>query len=103
MSNHLLIAGGLVVLSFITLGLGLTASGTVDAESLGDPGKTALGPHVIPAARALEPLSREFASEPATNPFTLKKAGEVKQTRLPFPPPPPLELPALPVLPIPER
>ncbi len=103
MTNHLLIAGGLVVLSFITLGIGLTSSGAIDAEHGGDTGKPALGTRVIPAARATDPLSRDSATEPATNPFTLKKAGEVKQTRLPFPPPPPLDLPALPILPIAER
>lgn len=103
MPKHLLIAGSLVVMSFITLVLGATSSGAIDAETQTEGGKPSLGSHIVPAARALEPLSREFANEPVTNPFTLKKAGEVKQTRLPFPPPPPLELPPLPVMPIAER
>lgn len=103
MSKHLLIAGSLVVVSFITLGLGATSSGSITSADSTDGNKPALGSHIVPAARALDPLSREFANEPATNPFTLKKAGEIKQTRLPFPPPPPLELPPLPVLPIAER
>jgi hypothetical protein len=61
-----------------------------------------LGTHVVSAERALQPLVPALASEAATNPFTMKRA-EFRTTRLSFPPPPPLALPALPILPLTER
>ena len=61
-----------------------------------------LGLHVIAADRALQPLVAAYATEAATNPFTMKPTGP-KSQRLSFPPPPPLDLPALPTLPISER
>ena len=104
MSKHLLIAAGLVVISFITLATGLMSGGGGDAEITDTTAHVALGAHVIAADRALIPLQPAFAGQGlATNPFTMGKSGELRTTRIPLPPPPPLTLPALPVLPLSER
>ena len=102
MSKHLLIGCLAVALSLISLALGLSAGAAGDVTATSEGGKTLLGVHVVAAERALQPLVPAFASEAATNPFTMKRA-EIRTTRLSFPPPPPLDLPALPVLPIAER
>lgn len=102
LSKHLLIGGGAIALSFISLITGISASSATDVATAGDGAKTMLGLHVIAADRALQPLVAVYAAEAATNPFTMKRA-EIRTTRLSFPPPPPLELPALPTLPISER
>ena len=104
MSKHLLIAAGLVVISFITLGLGLVSGGGGTGDTADAAGHVAWGAQVIAADRALGPLQPAFAGQGlATNPFTMGKAGELRTTRIPLPPPPPLALPALPVLPLSER
>ncbi len=105
MPKHLLIAAGLVLCSFITLALGLDGGSGAAAGNPDVPGKPQFGVHVIPAQRALLPLQPALAAADAsnTNPFTLDRAGEVRSSRLPFPPPPQLTLPALPPLPIPQR
>lgn len=102
LSPHLLIGGGAIALSFLSLFMGISASSGTDIAATGDGSKALLGLHVIAADRALLPLVANFATEAATNPFTMKRA-EIRTTRLNFPPPPPLELPALPTLPISER
>ena len=105
MTRHLLIAVGLVVCSFLTLAAGLSAAAGGAVDSADVPGTASLGAHVVKADSALGPLQAAFAPSndgPIANPFTMRR-GEDHLTRLPFPPPPPLDLPALPVLPIPER
>lgn len=105
MTKHLLIAVGLVVASFLALGIGISAAADGDAEAGADGGKGPLGIHVVPAERALGPIIPELASTDAAearNPFTMK-SGVVRSTRIPFPPPPALDLPPLPVLPVSER
>jgi hypothetical protein len=104
MTKHLLIAGALVVGSFLALALGLSAAAGGTAEVPDDGGKAALGAYTVPASRALSPLQPAYATvSEATNPFTMRRAGEVRSTRLPFPPPPGLELPPLPFMPVSER
>ncbi len=102
MSKHLLIGAAAVVISLISLVTGLGSSVGNIAESTTDSTKTTLGAHVVTAARALQPVVASAVGDPTTNPFTMKRA-ELRSTRLSFPPPPPLDLPALPVLPIAER
>lgn len=104
MTKHLLIAIGLVVVSFLSLGLGVSAAAGGDGDPSTDGGKGSLGVQVVPAERALGPIVPELASTDgeARNPFTMK-SGAVRATRIPFPPPPTLALPALPALPISER
>ena len=102
LSKHLLIGGGAIALAFISLITGLSAGSATDVAAGGDGSKTMLGLHVIAADRALQPLVAAYATEAATNPFTMKPT-DPKSTRLGFPPPPPLDLPALPTLPISER
>lgn len=104
MTKHLIIAGLLVAGSFLALALGLGAAAGGGSEPLDENGKAALGAYTVPASRALAPLQPAYATvSAATNPFTMRRAGEVRSTRLPFPPPPPLDLPALPYLPVTER
>jgi hypothetical protein len=104
MSKHLLIAAGLVVISGITLGMGLVSGGGGTGDAAGSTGHVALGAQVIAADRALSPLQPAFAGQGlATNPFTMGKAGEMRTARIPLPPPPPLTLPTLPALPLSER
>lgn len=102
LSKHLLIGGSAIALSFMSLIMGISASAGPDIAAAGDGSKALLGLHVIAADRALLPLVATFATEASTNPFTMKRA-EIRTTRLNFPPPPPLDLPALPTLPISER
>jgi hypothetical protein len=102
MSKHLLIGGLAVLLALISLALGVTAGDAGEAVAPSEATKAMLGAHVISAERALQPLVPALASDAATNPFTMKRA-EIRTTRLSFPPPPPLALPALPILPLAER
>ena len=102
MTKHLLLGGAAVLLSLIALVTGLGAHAGDELATPGDNTKVSLGAHVISADRALLPLVPAYAGEAATNPFTMKRA-ELRSSHLNFPPPPPLDLPALPVLPIPER
>lgn len=102
MSKHLLIGAAAIVLSLISMALGVGAGSTGDVAANDDGTKPLLGLHVVAADRALLPLVASFSTEAATNPFTMKRA-EIRTTRLNFPPPPPLDLPALPTLPISER
>ena len=104
MTKHLLIAAGLVVISFITLGLGLLSGGASTGGAADSAGQVTLGAHVIAADRAVTPLEPAFVVQGlTTNPFTMGKSGEMRSTRIPLPPPPLLTLPALPALPLSER
>ena len=104
MSKHLLIAAGLVAISLVTLGAAITAGGSDAGYAADSAGQAALGAHVIDAERALQPLQPAFAGQGLkTNPFSMGKSGEMRSTRIPLPPPPPLTLPALPALPLSER
>lgn len=105
MTKHLLIAIGLVSASLVALGVGVSAAAGGDAEAASEGGKGSLGIQVVPAERALGPIVPELAASDAAearNPFTMK-SGVVRSTRIPFPPPPALDLPPLPVLPVSER
>ena len=102
MSKHLLIGASAIVLSLISLLLGVSAGSAGDVAANSDGTKAMLGIHVVAADRALQPLVTAFSTEAATNPFTMKRAV-IRTTRLNFPPPPPLDLPPLPILPISER
>lgn len=57
---------------------------------------------VVPADSALLPLQPNLSGVPAVNPFTLRGPA-MRQLAIPLPPPPPVELPPLPVLPLPEK
>lgn len=104
LSKHLLIGGGAIALSLLSMSMGISASSATDSAATGEGSKALLGFHVIAADRALLPLVANFATatEAATNPFTMKRA-DFRPTRLSPPPPPRLDLPALPTLPISER
>ena len=58
--------------------------------------------NVVPASKPIEPLVPGLSGVPPVNPFTLRGPA-MKKLPIPLPPPPPVELPPLPVLPIPEK
>jgi hypothetical protein len=57
---------------------------------------------IVPASKAIEPLVPGLSGVPPVNPFTLRGPA-MRKLPIPLPPPPPVELPPLPVLPIPEK
>jgi hypothetical protein len=59
-------------------------------------------PTVIPGENALQPLVVDLDG-PMANPFSPRKAAASAMAKIPLPPPPLLDFPALPPLPLPEK
>ncbi len=105
LTPHLIIGCLLVIVSLIAAGSVLmdeSASFPISTRDLRVVGPAA-NPEVVPAESALSPLMPEFDG-PIANPFSPRKptdgGGGVKIKK---PPAPPLESPALPVLPLSEK
>jgi hypothetical protein len=58
---------------------------------------------VLGADMALQPLVANLSGRPDSNPFILRKTGAVRGPKIPFPPPPPVAVPAPPILPLAEK
>lgn len=98
-----LIAAAVIVLIAIGVGLPALIAGGGSHPITGTVARVAAPtPTLVPAAAAVDPLVASFARLGEDNPFTLRKTGFRKGPRVNLPPPPPLEPPAPPLLPLPE-
>jgi hypothetical protein len=104
-SPHLVVAGVLVVLALCaTLGPICTGTGSypIPVTDL-KIAATAEDKTVTTADAAIMPLIPTLSHLPDSNPFVLRKVGAEVGIKLAFPPPPPVQLPAPPILPLAER
>ena len=97
---HLLIAGAVTLIVLVVTVPGLIGDG--GSWQVTDHELRVVGPTtdtaVVPATRATDPVVPELAHLPDTDPFNPQAPG-MNVTGVAAPPPPPLQLPSLPVLP----
>ncbi|MBA2479809.1 MAG: hypothetical protein H0V44_04030 [Planctomycetes bacterium] len=104
MTPHVFVAAALVLVALIAAVVALLDSGTSfpvptrDLRVLGPAADTS----VMQGQRALASLMPEFDG-PIANPFSPRKGTTPNTARIPLPPAPPLDAPALPVLPLSEK
>jgi hypothetical protein len=102
---HLLVAGVLVVIALFASassllgGSGSYPVATRDLRVIGPGTRT----DVVPAERATAPLVADLAGLPSANPFSERRDTRTSPLNIPLPPPPRLEYPPLPVLPVPVK
>jgi hypothetical protein len=102
---HLLVAGVLVVIALFATASGLLGGSggypvtTRDLRVVGSSTRT----DVVAAERATAPLVADLAGPPSSNPFSARKDGSTPILNIPLPPPPRVEYPSLPVLPVPVK
>jgi hypothetical protein len=97
MNRHLLLVPVVLLLGLTALYWGLSTPGTAEdstAPVAGNPLPQ------VPAARATNPLVPGITW--SSDPFTMTRLGERRGTSLPFPPPPPVDLPPVPTMPFAE-
>ena len=95
MNLHLLGTPAVLLAGIAALALGLAAPTADDAP---DAAAARSAPvTLVPAARALGPVVP--GTTWGTDPFSMTRLGERQGANLPFPPPPPVDLPPLPTMP----
>jgi hypothetical protein len=103
---HLLVAAVLVVIAlFGTASALIGGAGSYpvlvkDLRVVGPSTRT----DVIGAERAIAPVVPELSTPPVSNPFSARRSPSIPfDIKVPLPPPPRLEYPPLPVLPVPVK
>ncbi len=99
---HLIAAAAIVVVAAAICLPALFSGGGSYAIAGTVPKVASPAPTLLPAAVAVEALAVAFERPGEDNPFTLRKTSVRRGPRITLPPPPPLDVPAPPLLPIPE-
>jgi hypothetical protein len=104
MTPHMILAGIARALTLLlTIGSIFTSSSAIEITITDLKVERKAGDlDIIPADTPIKPLVAELGGQPQANPFTLKPVGPPK-SQLPPAPPPPLDLPIPPILPLPEK
>lgn len=99
---HMWAAGAIAVLVIAVTVSPITSSGGDFPVTNTDPRIAKPMADVVPAERALAPMAGSVTDMPTESPFTLRKTGSVRGPRIGLPPPPPLDVPSPPLLPMVE-